>query len=726
MELVIALDPRWVRYIETEKILVFYEVWQPGGTDLFCFDYQGGQRWPYEYAGLNMVPPFRKHVRGLGALVTFKGRSVARFESLDKGICLRVCMHLHKQPNKPDERVPHHVATALLTVNAEYASALYRHGDIGWMKVPVCGVASLGPKPRSRDPYYSPHVITDRLERIFRATIMPDYTWLKHNVRRMHHSMHPIGRSLHFSSIPTLPVYQTMNRFSGDANDRFMLSAGGPGCANWNPARGRFVPPVTDDWLKQSVTQALMLRGLHSKANWDAEGMGPYPTGSETEKYQQQFIACVDACLLGSKRPGGSQKGRDVLHAWGRAPINDVITGVGSHVSTRRYIYDHVHYWAGNVLKTNMVSDEFTLAFPYGGDCEDCNTVIKIVIEYILRQMFTDPFLKAVQVCLAIAGVPCCVGGTARQASVDLDNECGAGHVFGFSVPHRTMARLIWGPDVSMSEILAEVNFYLTSRGHGTTSAWVLQCVQPHIYESIMSTSAEYVDRDVLKRDKDLERFEVFLEACKHAGVNTIVDDFIMAQYPLALPHTDEHRDTKYRHGFLVHGHILRFFVGALPTLFRREFRTRHASLEIDPAGLARPAQHDLALDWTIAFIPVRGETLGMPSEHLHSEPDKYRLVSMTRFDDKILEDVHALLDYERPFVPLVMVPMPTREWPFDTQPGPIAELEKHIMVFFVYADRVDAEKTRRVEEELVTRLKPKRVTSRRFGWCMAYVFSFV
>jgi hypothetical protein len=297
--------------------------------------------------------------------------------------------------------------------------------------------------------------------------------------------------------------------------------------------------------------------------------------------------------------------------------------------------------------------------------------------------------------------------------------------VFGFSVPHRIMARLIWGPGVTMDEILAEVNFYLTSRGLGTTSAWVLECVQPHVYESIMCASAEYVDRDVIKQDRDLERFEVFLEACRHAGVDTIVDDFIMSAYPLALPHTDEHRDTKHRHGFLVHGHILRFFAD-LTTLFRREFRARHASLEIDPAGLTRPAQRDLALDWTIAFIPVRGETLGMPSEHLHSEHDKYRLASMTRFDDKILEDVHALLDFERPFVPLDVVPMPVRAWPFDAPSGLIAEHDKDISVYFVYGDRVNAKKTRTVERELMVRLDPKRVTTRRFGWCVVYVFSFV
>jgi hypothetical protein len=424
MELIVTLDPRWTRYIEAEKILVFYEIWQPGGTELFCFDGEGRSRWPYERAGLDMIPPPRKQIkRTKPGDVVFKDRRVASFDDLGAGVCLRVCMHLHKQPNKPKERVPHHIATALLTVDAPFASALYRHGDVGWMKVPVCGVASLGRKPASRDPYYSPHVVTDRLERVFRAAILPDYTWLKRNVHRMHPTMHGIGRSLHFSSIPTLPVFETMNRFSGDANDRFMISAGGPGCANWSPARGRFVPPVTHDWIKQSVTQALMLHGLHSEANWEAEGMGPRPAGSESEQYQQQFIACVNACLLGAKRPGGSQKGRNVLHAWGRAAINDVIVGLGAHVSTRRYIYDHVHYWDGDVLKTNMTSDEFTLAFPFGGDCEDCNTVIQIIIAHVLRQTFTDPFLKAVQVCLAIAGVPTCVGGTARQASVEINNE---------------------------------------------------------------------------------------------------------------------------------------------------------------------------------------------------------------------------------------------------------------------------------------------------------------
>jgi len=376
--------------------------------------------------------------------------------------------------------------------------------------------------------------------------------------------MHGIGRSLHFSSIPTLPVFENVKLFdSAETNNRFSLSAGGPGCANFRTERGGLVPPVTNAWLRQSVTHAIMLRGLHSQTNWETEGFTWDASGSESDHYQRQFIAVVNACLLGEdpKRPSGTQKGKDVLHAWSRACIDDVIVAAGSHMSTRRYIYDHVHYWDGGVLKTNMVSDEFTPSFGYGGDwcvrpssnspaSEDSNTPVKWIIEYVLRQVFTDPLLLAVQACLTVAGVPCVVAGTARSASAAVNNECSAGHVFGFSVPHRIMARLLWGGSASAEDILAEVNFYLKSKGHKQgVSAWVLQCIQPHLFETIMRTPPGYVDRDVIKQDNDLQRFEVFLAACREMDVDPIVAEYVMSPYPLSLPHKDEHRATKHRHG---------------------------------------------------------------------------------------------------------------------------------------------------------------------------------
>jgi hypothetical protein len=185
-DLVVDLDPKWAAYIKSHGIRVFYEVWQPGGADVFCFDPDGLPRLPYERAGLDMIPVVRAEMPTEGEPLLFKGSVVARFPDFVDGVCFRVIMHLHKQPDRPKERVPHHVATALLTVDAAFASALYRHGDIGWMDVPVCGTASLGPKPRSPDPFYSPHAITDRLVRVFNAAILPDFNWLKSNTHRMH------------------------------------------------------------------------------------------------------------------------------------------------------------------------------------------------------------------------------------------------------------------------------------------------------------------------------------------------------------------------------------------------------------------------------------------------------------------------------------------------------------------------------------------------------------
>jgi hypothetical protein len=714
-ELVISLDPQWLNYVTENKIPVYYEVWQPDGITVFCFDAEGNPRWPYESAALDMLPAYRDELPSYGDILLFKRHIVARFDDMSSGICLRVYMHLHPSPHELKERVPHHMATAYLTPRAPFASALYRHGDIGFMaKVPTYGTASLGNKPVSSDPYYTPHEITDVLERVFKAAILPDRLWLERNLHRMHETMRPIGKLLHFTSISTLPVLTSCDRF-GDAktNRRFMLSSGAPGCTNWQPTRGRLQPPVTLEWLDQSMTQAIMLRGLHSREHWVQEGFVWDDSGSESEHYQRQFIAVVNACLLGDnpKKPHASQTGKMVLHAWARNAINDVVIGAGAHVSTRRYVWDHVHYWEDGELKTNMETDENNPAFAINGDCEDQNEAINIIIVWILRQTFKSAFLKAVQVCLAIAGVPCVIAGTARSASTDANNEADAGHVFGFSVPHRIMVQLLWGDTVKPTEILDEVNYYLKSRGHAATSLWVLQCIQPHVHEATMRGAAEYVDRDVLKQDNDMARFEVFLETCKHYGAETILADYISAPYPFALPHTDAQKQTRHRHGFLTHGHVLRMFVCLVD--------------EIDPKGFVGPAKQDFALDYTIAFIPVHKGELGMPIEHLHDKHHRYRLVSMTRLNSETLEDVAIVTAFDRPFVPLDATAIEWKPWLGRTPRGPIAEFEKDTATYFVFADRVTAKKTRLILRTLETRLKPLSVTTRRFGWCVVVIFNF-
>ena len=171
----------------------------------------------------------------------------------------------------------------------------------------------------------------------------------------------------------------------------------------------------------------------------------------------------------------------------------------------------------------------------------------------------------------------------------------------------------------------------------------------------------------------------------------------------------------------------MRFLVGALTVLFRRDFRFKHGDrvAEIAPGGFVRTPSLDLALDWTIAFVPVRGDSVGMPSEHLHRGYSKYRLESMTRFDDKLLDDVHALMDFDRPFVPLEAATLFVRSWPFETPSGPVAEFEKDTAPFWVFADRVDSGKARALLRALEQGHKPLTVTTRRCGWCVVYIFNF-
>ena len=726
MQLNVQFTEEWAAYFRATPTPIFYELWAPGSTEVYCFGHDGSTRMPYEYCGLDLIPPRRKPLpRGKNRAITFRDAVVGYHGPLGE-LCLRVYMHHHGEP--------HHVAGALLHTHAEFASALYSHGDVGHITVPIYGYASLGELPLPHhDPYHTPIAQLDVLKRVFKEAIWPDTVWLSANLALMPPFMQRIATLATYSSIPTLPVFSEVRpAFANPAmNNRFFLSAGADGSANWSPDRGGGAAPCTSDWLEQRILETLMLSGLHSRANWEAEGFTWDPGAGPEDHYRLQFVAVVQRCLLGDDplRPGGRQRGRDVLHAWARFALNAVLTAIGSHVSTRRYVCDHRDVLRDGRLEAIRHTDEFTLGFSLPGDCEDSNSTVYFICIWILRQGFATDFLRAVQACVAVMGMPCCVvGSSSRPTTAPVQHET-SGHLFGLMIPHRIFAPMVWHTR-DHQRIRGELNAYLESRGRGQrVSEFVYDNVQPHIIETIARTSAEYVDRDVLVQDNELERFEVYLDVCKSMGLNPVLPKYVMATYPLALVHTEKDRAAKSRHGFLIHGNILRLFAGAIPILFSQGFRQGESSQEI---GVAAPV-HDLLLERTIAFIPVRrdGRLVTMPTEYMHLCPEQFSLVSMTRVSPAIQRDIDRLTRRERPFVPLTVQP----PWSADISGllartplrAPPAEFAKDAFTIYIYADRVREPATHALVAALEARYKGvKSACVRRWGWSVALVLNFV
>ena len=713
MRLVFEFTPEWQTYLDAHPTRVYLEAWIPGGQRVFCFDLNGTPRWPYEKCGLDLIPPVRPPIPADGETLIFRDTIVASFQNFKGEICLRLYLHHHDEP--------HHVGDTLVDVNAKFKSAIYSHGDVGWLKVPIYAYASIEHKPQNPDDaYFVPNNSLDVLAHVFEKTIWPDRKFLTQNAHAMHPSLKKIVRVLTYSSVPTLPVFTRVEGVFDDIemNRVFAQVSGAPGCANWSPRRGNGVRPATSEWLQKRVLETLMLSGLHTKKNWVDNGFVWDDSGTIEDQYKRQFIEIVDKCLLGDDpiKPLGHQKGRLVLHAWAKQVMDAVILALGSHAATRRYVYDHREYLSEGKLKTNWNTDEFTLAFGLPGDCEDGNSTVYFLTIWILNMFWGDPFLRAIQACLAIAGMPCCAAGTSRNPSETVDNTCTAGHLFGFAIPHRIFAQMVWG--APEADVFLELNAYLKLHVGRGTSLFVFRAVQPHVVETIARTSAEYVDRDVEKQDNDLERFQVYLNVMERRGLDAVLPKLIMATYPLALPHGDEHVGIKHRHGFLVHGHIIRLFAGAIPTLFRSEFRARHGSLAINDSAGRDPRLHR-----TIAFIPRHASgSYSMPSEHLHLCPEQYRLVSMTRISSDVQESVDILTRRERPFVSLDVVDWPA---PPIMLSYPPCEFAKDQFILYLFGDRINATSLS-IVRELLAEYKQESVTVRQWAWCVALILNFV
>jgi hypothetical protein len=690
-----------------------FELYQPGGRELHAFMLDGARVEPFERWGAARDPP---PLPALPLGVRYRGRVV--FPARPQALMLRMYVETPVDRDTP-ALIWQHVGQALLRAG-QPAADVFAHSDNGWCSPPeVHARAALsGPadRPVRREGYvhasgHDAAAVTPLLECVFDKVIWPDMAWL-YGVGRRH--MHPNIRK--FCTVPCynagmgLPIYAADYAARVQNPGMFPRCSGVTGQAMWYADRGRG-PMAEDAYLEQRLREALALRGRRRREDWLADFGAPYPASREEE-----FAAVVERCLLAADpvKPGGGHRGSGLLHNWAREATEDVIRALGAHAATRRYVFDHRWQRVAGEWVYNDQTDDNTLSSVVPGDCEDSNSLAYFMALQMMQAAYAPgSLLHHARACLLVAGVPVCTAGSSEPPSTQGDSPGSVGsHLYGFFVPFRRFARLVWGEAVSDAAVRAEL-----ARALGRpVSEYVYRAAMPMFMESITFVTPDYLALGsapgAWRRDGHRARYLAYMRYVHAQGASLVFPDAFGVECPLGLPAPGGVR-------FVVHERAIRLFTAAVPLLFSPAFRraqpaplTVNAAMQAEGDPLAAPGAGDAALDRTMSFVamscvadpaercknvPGPLNNLGVRCDALHDDAQPFRLVCTTMPPQDAFDADRALMQYERPFVPLAPFSLALLASTYEqelarrgmrAEPEPPTD-EFHRFTLYVYDDRL-------------------------------------
>lgn len=168
---------------------------------------------------------------------------------------------------------------------------------------------------------------------------------------------------------------------------------------------------VTSDWLLSALRQVQALHGYTTSFADDVQLLKQFKRKMPADTYERL-----------------------------RRRLTDVVRVCTMHSISRPYIPDHVQCPDGSWV----LSDVYTSGLALPGDCEDGAHAAYHIYMSILFGGHTDPELKLLRECAAMAGVPMGVLGTTYDP---IERKDGEPHCFGIVVPFPTYVCAMFGPE---------------------------------------------------------------------------------------------------------------------------------------------------------------------------------------------------------------------------------------------------------------------------------------
>ena len=763
MKLVVDVDLAWRRAIGrltgqpagVRPGSIFYEVWVPRRTSVLCFDDEAVRFHPFEWMDLAGAPQPRWDKGAGGPLqLLFAGKPVGAFEETSR-IVLRMYAYMPKDVFFPGVLVPTQLGSCVLERGHAYKVPVFCRADSPWM--------DMGPGPGvqvyahawldcAADPLPPPHQyyaidFDEDFDGFYQVLTRITYPALEWAVQRRERGDSPPSMKTFVSIPPFYPVagtclyppeYLAANIPDDENRHNFRAFFGCSAAMAWRVDRGMGVPACDPAWLRERLKESRSLRGAKRVELLFAEfsGSEDYYGGLEgLEPWEKEFMCIVRFGVEAHVEPGGHNKGRDVLHHWVLEVLEDSLRAL-SCFATRGYVYDRRWYLERGVLKCNMRTDEFTLSFTIQGDCEDSNsTVYYLFLEVLKLKTAEGKLMHAFKTCLAAAGVPICVMGSAHMPSGSVREEGRTPHCFGFCIPAHTFARILWGPGSMSAEAASEE---LKQVLGVTVCPEMLKRTPPMIFETIFLASS-YLNRSIHLRDGYAERFAVFNKHMVCKGEDPVYPGAVGAEYLMTLP--DE---TGVAHGFITHTRVHTAMTGALRFFFTQATRTRCRgevlACSLRPPALVEPCTQDLG-DAAHVFAFVSASAAGgpidrysVPVSDIHSRAPPFRL-AVRPFDPSMRDLELELLRNERPLVPLPPLLNQGLAAAFAELMnarlkhgvtivlGEPAEQEKDRFSLFVRADRLA--RGAELAAELCAQLNPRSLSLRPFAYALVVILNF-
>lgn len=758
MELNVSFAQPWRGLLENHQIEARFECWVD--KQVFCFNETGPLKC-YEESNLFWTPQPLEHVPANAPfIVTYNGNAVAWFQTFE-AFSLRLYFHMPESPTQP-QWIPHHVADALLYRRGfacNLTGNLYAHADAPWVKPTpaVYGTAFLQHDLPLHETSHEDDMV-QCMATVFTESIYPDLIWLdQHKENYMHPSIWEMPFTPPFQSLTHGPIVNMARACKTDLPEQlraqFCATSGATAGSVWRLNRGKDVPPASREFLEARITEAINLRGRRDPDAWNKE-FGHVARYETVADQVEEFKHVVANCLIGPNpiRPGGFNKGVPVLHHWLGEALENVYYALGSLAISRRYIFDHrwvpkkkAHYTGmfHHDVDYVLLTDENTLAFTINGDCEDANSVIY----YLALQMIQETYPKGsllyyARICLIICGVPCCVSGSSLSPSTHGDEKAEGSHLYGFSIPHRIFAQMLYGDIVPISEIKIEME----QLAGCVLSEFVIMAAVPMVMETIMWSTATYHDPATWKWTDHIKYFNTFKECMIRKDEDLVFPRVMGANWPLSITRKDPTQ------GFIIHGRIMRLFTAALPLMFSRTFRERYTAHELNfdsDDTLSRPnTAVDPCLDDTISFVPLSYVTspdrkynepahisqmnnVGILTLSLYDKNVHARLVTCKRITPRVKQAEACLLQHDRPFV--------TIHNPVDISKA-LEYVRSHYVnvprslvlpthahqrfTTFIYADRVERGESYLDALLCTPAFRNKTVTFKQFCWSIAAVIA--
>ena len=698
-------------YYKLAKKQAVFDIWIPpsninliGYTPyVYTFNQNGERLPPFEWTDIHFQPAAKPQSLEGEYRIKYNNKIVAQFKQCPT--CLMLSMYLLMPKSQHEnEMIPHHVADAYLIPNQQ-AKPLVSHADKIWLSnIITYGTASL--KGLIKNEPWDDWIARD-MDMVFSEIINPDLIKLQET--RFPKELDKFKYSPPFNAIRGLPhVPGTDNRG---------LYSGGSAQCMWYRDRHKNGKAATDEWLKTRLAETFRLRGRRDKQTWlEHKGLLAYPSSPEDE-----FCAIVQHCLLDPKpvKPKKHHaKVSGVFHNWAREAIEDVIRALGSHAATRRYVYDH--RWEQRSDGTwfcNEVTDSNDIAFIIPGDCEDNNSTIY----YLALQMIAadydkkkDRVLYYAKACLLIAGVPVCVAGTSESPSEEDNSHLGS-HLYGFFIPMKKFARLVWGDNVDKDDLYTE---FIGMFSEDRPSREIFDIEMPMLMETIMFVTPNYLnitekiddaEKGAWLRTGHVDVFKKFMAFAHKHHESLVFPHIFGAEWPLALKGALTARD-----GFIVHHAVIKVFTDAITLMFSKVFRKYYQDRTL--ALHDGDVNVDPTLEYTCSFLAKCKNKYSVTVEEFHNPQVEWRLVTTKRFSREVYEADKRLMLLDRPFIPLDADPY---QPPIYEKQPPYEEYKRFTV--YNYKDRDNPELMKELGHALY---KDKcRMEMRPFAWANAYIF---